>query len=271
MKHILKITLVVFLLNVSIMILQSCEENLLTSNPADLNSVKTTSTSTNFVIDEITNCNMNTKKWLFQNTANAGGRISFVNEPISPFIGNGYVKFECPDKVFLRLSTNQFTGQQLKFISKMSFSTYVENRTLVIDDLYVTIQVDVNGDNKPDFPLVFNPVYQSGKYVNNGWDQGPIIDDTWQTWDMLKGVWWKGPPPPDPDDPQNPAPLFSLEKWIDMYPKATFSVIDQSTQGSIRFTAGSPVFGNDFIGYLDNFKITIKNQTKLFDFEFCQP
>ena len=232
------------------------------------NGIATQSTSPNALVDVITECNLPQKQWVFQPAQNGGGAVTFENQPISPLLGSGYVKFDCPNQAYIRLSSQRFIGQQLKFISAMSYSTYVVNRESEADNLYIVITVDTDGDKLPDMNLVFNPVYQSGKYVNGGHDQGPILLDTWQTWDCYKGVWWKGPDP-SPDDPNNPAKLYTLEKWASMYPKATFEVT-QPTQGSIRFTAGSPVFGNNFVGYLDNFRITIKDQETISDFEKCQ-
>jgi hypothetical protein len=212
---------------------------------------------------------MTTQGWLYQPEKNGGGTVSFVHGPIPPLLGTGSVKFDCPNLATIRLSTNRFTGQQLKFIHQMSFSTYVEHRTGSTDNLYLVIQVDTSGDGVPDFPLVFNPIFQSGKYVNHGHDQGPIVDRTWQSWDCVKGMWWRGPTP-DPFDPVNPAKLYSLEEWVGMYPRATFAVANKATQGSLRFSAGAPTFGKDFIAYLDKFQISIKNETTIFDFEHCQ-
>lgn len=261
MKRILTKTVIVFLLIGGIVMMQSCEENLETSDQTGINgtSSPSTSSSTN---QQIITVNDDLQLWFKQNQAGAEGNVYFVYGPASPPLGIGSLQFKCPDKKFVRFVTNGFSGVQLKYISEMSYSTYVEQSTLDDDNIYLVLQVDLKGDGII-VPLNFNPEYQTGKWVNNGWDQGPIIKNTWQAWDLFKGLWWQGPPP----DPDSGKELYSLEKWINMYPKAKIANFNTTTQGSIRIQAGSPVFGINFVGYLDNFHIKIKSLATSFDFE----
>jgi hypothetical protein len=272
MKHILRTAAVVFLFIGGITFIQSCEENMLTSNQTGLNVNSVSSVSR--VSDPVVTVtdhdfNINSTGWSTQLVGGTSGSISTIDGPPTPPLGNGSVYFNAPDQKFLRLGNNIFNGKKLNLISKFSFSTYVENRDSVRDNIFVAIQIDTDNDGLAEFPLLFQPCYQSGKYVNHGHDQGPILLRTWQTWDLKKGMWFKGSFSGPFDDPDHGGSLYSLADWMEIYPDATLQYLQNIGGGkfSMRLSAGGPTSGANFRGNADNIYIKIDGKSTTFDFE----
>ena len=268
MKIILKTTMVVFLLIGSIVTIQSCEENLSIADQNMLRSAKlskvtsvTTFSPVSGNVVTVTDCNLN--GWLRFGAPGASGTIKLVDGPSIPTLGNGSVQFICPDQILIRLNNNFFNDTKLSNISKLSYSTYVQQSGSIADNIFIVIQLDINNDGIVDFPVVFNPIFQTGDYVQGlALDQGATLMNKWQTWDLLNGVWWRGPAP----DPMNGGALFTLASLLNQYPN-TIITNQGDGPGSIRIGGGSPVFTGEFIGYADNFNIGINGVTTTYDFE----
>lgn len=206
--------------------------------------------------------------WEKQFPGGSLGTINFVNGPAIQPLGNGSVQFYCPDKKFFRLKTDQFVGTILSTITEFSYSTYIQKRDSTVDNVFVVLQIDINDDGIDDFPLVFNPQYQTGQFTQGVRpDQGATKMNTWQTWDLLRGGWWRG----SANNPINPnigGAIYTLADWVNQYPNATIINRVGGVNGSIRLNGGAPVFIGPFIGYSDNFKIGINGVTTTFDFEY---
>jgi hypothetical protein len=265
MKNILQKTIVGFLSIWYFVIMQSCQDSLNISDPNRL--VKSTSsTALNSLSSEkqkviVTDCNLN--GWEKQKQSGATGTIKFVNGPSTSQSGKGSLQFSCPDQKFLRLNNNQFLGTQLSAITQFSYSTYVQQSGSISDNAFIVIQTDINSDGLVDFPLVFNPIFQTGNYVSGiAPDQGSTQSNVWQTWDLLNGVWWRG----DGPDPWNGGAVFTLASLLEQYSGATITN-QGGGPGSIRISGGAPYFTGSFIGYVDNFKIGINGVIKAYDFE----
>jgi hypothetical protein len=267
MKGILKTSLKVLLIVGSICFVPSCEKNLSSSNQSGflLQSSNAypvflpVTSSEEIVI--VTDCNLN--GWQKQSQPGATGTITFFKGPSVTPSGKGSLQFYCPDKKYLRLNNNNFTGTRLASVSELSYSTYVEQSGSLSDNIFVVIQVDINDDGLVDFPLVFNPVFQTGNYIAGvGPDQGVTLMSTWQNWDLLKGGWWRG----DGPDPWNGGILFTLASFTAQYPNATVTN-NGGGPGAIRISGGAPYFSSSFTGYADNFKIGIDGITRAFDLE----
>ena len=196
--------------------------------------------------------------------AGAKGTIYFVNGPSKPPVGKGSAEFSCPDKKFIRFKNNQYVGTVLSAITELSYSTYIKLRDSTVDNIFIALQTDINSDGIWDYSLVFNPQYQTGRFVAGFPDQGPTLMNTWQTWNLLKGGWWLGVPNPNPS---NGGGLFTLASFINKYPNATIMNQDPSGPGALRIGGGAPVFAGPFIGNVDNFKIGINGVTTTYDFE----
>ena len=268
MKRILKTTVIIFLSIGPMVLMHSCEEKL--SSPqesdsamlatADIASVRSLTALSQEVVT-ITDCYLN--GWERQKQQGATGTITFVNLPSPPQSGKGSLQFYCPDQKFLRLNNNQFIGTRLTTISNLSVSTFVEQSGAIADNIFIVIQIDSDADGTVNFPMVFNPIFQSGNYVAGiGPDQGAIQSKTWQTWNLLTGVWWNGNGP----DPWGGGTLFTLAALINQYPNATITN-QGGGPGAIRISGGAPYFTGSFTGYADNFKIGVNGVTKSYDFE----
>lgn len=265
MKNILQKTGVGLLCIGYIVTMQSCQESISISDTNGLVSSTASSALNSLSSDEqkvtVTDCNL--QGWVRSQAPGALGTVTFANGPGTPPSGIGSVQFSCPDKKIIRLKNDQFVGTLISNITELSYATYVQTSGAIVDNVFIVLQIDINNDGIVDFPVVFNPVYQTGHFVTGiGPDQGAIQMNTWQTWDFLNGVWWQGPSP----DPDHGGVLFTLAAMIDQFPAA--KIMGQPNDGgSIKINGGAPVFAGPFIGNADNFKIGINGVTKTYDFE----
>jgi hypothetical protein len=268
MKRILKTTTLIFFAVSAVATMHSCEEKqsapdqpmpALGTRSNRAPDIRMTALSLETI--KVTDCNLG--GWIYQKQSGATGTIEFVNGPAETLSGNGSLRFNCPDQKFLRLNNNQYIGTLLSDISSFSYSTFVQQSGSLSDDIFLVIQVDINSDGNVDFPIVFNPVFQTGNYVNGiAPDQGITQTDIWQTWDLLNGVWWRG----DGPDPWNQGALFTIASLIGQYPAAVITN-QGGGPGAVRISGGAPYFTGTFIGYADNFTIGLNGQVKVYDFE----
>jgi hypothetical protein len=122
-------------------------------------------------------------------TSNAGTLV-FVPGPGVPPLGNGSLQLTTPagtDKAYL-FNYDHFINP-IFTIAGLAYSTY---KTAGSADhvAAINIEIDYNGLAPGGYAvLVFEPVYNP--------DQGPVITNTWQTWDAYKGgnaIWWTTQP-----------------------------------------------------------------------------
>lgn len=192
--------------------------------------------------------------------------VKFVTPPSTPPLGTGSIQLASPDKSFGRLRDTTHSGTLLSDLTELSYSTYIEQRDSTVDELFVVLLIDTDGDRKADNNLVFDPRYQTGRFIVGLFpNQGSTKIGTWQTWDLLHGGWFIGPVLAD--DPDHGGWFFSLQTYINRYPNATIMNDAAKGGGSIRLSVGGPVFSKNFIGYGDNFKIGVKGVTTTYDFE----
>jgi hypothetical protein len=212
----------------------------------------------------VTDCNLN--GWVKQITS--GTSLVFKTGIGTPPLGKGSLEFASSNVNFVRLRNTVYHNTLLSSITELSYSTYVQNRENNLDVNYIVLQIDKNGDGRTDDNLIFDPRYQNGHYIAGIVpDQGPTLTHIWQTWDMLHGGWWQGPPPrPDPDQGGS---IFSLAAYINQNPSAKIINDPAIGGGGIRLTAGAVVgiFAPNFIGYADAFKIGVNGVTTTYDFE----
>jgi hypothetical protein len=161
-----------------------------------------------------------TDNWVFyfRTPASLG---TFRNGPGTPPAGTGSFETVTPtggDKGFL--FNYDHIGTQLASINQLGYATYraanpADNNAQLPA---INIQIDINGGslNPGEFAtLVFEPIYNTA--------QGPIQDNTWQTWDAYRGGtarWWgTGAVGAAGCDPA--APLCSWSDILALYPNAT--------------------------------------------------
>ena len=192
--------------------------------------------------------------------------VKFVSPPSTPPLGNSSLQLTTPDRSFGRLRDTTHSGTRLSDLTELSYSTYIQQRDSTVDEVFVVLLIDIDGDGKSDNNLIFDPRYQSGQFVAGLFpDQGSTKMNTWQNWDALHGGWFIGPI--ITDDPDHGGWFFSLGTYINKYPNATIMNDPSKGGGAIRLSVGGPAFSKNFIGYADNFKIGMKGITNTYDFE----
>jgi hypothetical protein len=203
----------------------------------------------------------------------AGATISLKNAPPEPVLGKGSLEFSTPgDPVnIIRIRNSQYNYTLLSSITELSYTTYVQNRDNDFDDFFLVLQIDLNGDDLVDNPILFSSRYQTGGYVGGTIpDQGPSLEGVWHSWDLLNGAWWLGPTPPYPFQG---GPVFSLASYISQNPTARIINNAGVLGGGIRLSMGAPsgsvgVADPNFRGYVDDFKIGVNGVITVYDFEF---
>jgi hypothetical protein len=217
----------------------------------------------------VTGCNLS--GWVDQRNPNT--TISFTEAPTMPPLGEGSLEFHSPTGSLANFRSTSHHNTFLSSLTEFRYSTFIINRVNSTDNTYVVLQIDRTGDGLEDDRLLFEPRFQTGSYVAGiAPDQGPTINNTWQTWDMLKGIWWLGPPPRP--NPEMGGIYFSLPSYINQYPDA--KIVNQfigGGTGGIRLNAGAPAafipayWGGNFKGYVDAFTIGVNGNTMIYDFE----
>ena len=127
-----------------------------------------------------------TRNWVLY-TRNAGNGTFRVG-PATPPAGVGSFETVTPtgaDKV--TLFNYDHVGTKLADITSLGYSTYQSSAAVPVQLPAINIEIDYNGpDAAGGFDtLVFEPVYNGA--------QGPIVPNTWQTWDAFNGgnaIWW---------------------------------------------------------------------------------
>ena len=215
----------------------------------------------------VTNCNLS--GWVNQQNS-----ASFTTSVPEPPMNNGTLEFYSPTGTLANFRSTSFHNTLLSSITEFRYSSFIQSRVNTTDNVYVVLQIDRTGDGLEDDRLLFEPRWQSGHYViGKAPDQGLTINNVWQTWDMLNGIWWLGPPPrPNPD--MVGGVYFSLTSYISQYPNA--KIVNQllgGGTGGIRLNIGAPplfvgtYWGGNFRGNADAFTIAVNGQRITYDFE----
>ena len=129
-----------------------------------------------------------TRNWVLY-TRNAGNG-TFRSGPGTLPAGFGSFETVTPsplgsDKV--QLFNFDHVGTKLADIDKLGYATYQSSAAVAVQLPAINMTVDFNGPNVAGgfTTLVFEPVYNTA--------QGPIVPNTWQTWDAFYGgnaIWW---------------------------------------------------------------------------------
>jgi hypothetical protein len=192
--------------------------------------------------------------------------VKFVTPPSTPPLGSSSLQLSTPDKSFGRLRDTTHSGIRLSDVTELSYSTYIEKSDSIVDNHFLALLLDLDGDGKSDTHIAFDPRYQAGHFVAGLFpDQGNTKVNTWQTWDAFNGGWFVGGLLID--DPDHNGWFFNLRTYLNKYPNATIMNDPLKGGGAIRLSVGGPVFSKNFIGYADNFKIGVKGITTTYDFE----
>lgn len=211
----------------------------------------------------VSDCNLN--GW--QITNEGASTVTFTFGPATPPLSSGSAQFNVGSNGddFSILRTPNYAGTKLSSLSKLSYSTYVQQW---IDGQvpYLSLYIDNDNDGVIDDRLYFEPVYQTGSYSGDPVpNQGAVALNTWQTWNALAGGWWSE------NDANFGPPLITLNSYIAAHPDAT--IVNSSTGlGGVRIIAGGGAGAWDnFIGNADNLQVGVNGNTTVYDFEQCPP
>lgn len=219
----------------------------------------------------VTDCNRD--GWVDQRNPNT--IATFTTGVAESLLGNGSLEYTTLTGALGNFRKESYHNTLLSSLTNFSYSSYIQSRTNYTDNLYVVLQIDRTGDGLEDDRLIFEPRWQTGSWVAGTGlpDQGPTVEQTWQTWDMLNAIWWLGPP--NTLNPENGGIYFTLASYINQYPDA--KIVNQNLGGGfggIRLNVGSPriapfteYWGAAFTGYVDAFTIGINGHNTVYDFE----
>jgi hypothetical protein len=208
--------------------------------------------------------------WAFYTTDSSGiigtgtGVVGqMVTGPSTPPLGTGSANFNLgangDQSVQLRNST--WAGTRIDALTSLEYSTYATswNGQQVP---YLTIWLDTNGDGLRDDRLWFEPDYSSaGAGNNNPNPQAGTALNTWQTWNLLTGMWYS-------DNVAGPGSnAITLAAYLALKPNAT--IINDAAQGigGIRLASGFASPGDNFNAYADAFTIGTASITTTYNFE----
>ena len=198
--------------------------------------------------------------------------LQFLQGATIPFLGTGSIQYKTADKSFSKLLNTEFGGTLMSSITGLSYSGLVEQRDSTVDANSLILEVDTDGDNLSDFHLVFEPRYQTGKFVAGTLlpDQGDSKMKIWQTWDAFRGGWFLFTSVQT--DPDHGGVVESFPTFVNKYPNA--KIVNEvmvagvkTVSGCFRVQAGGPIFSKNFIGYVDNIKIGVNGVSTTYDFE----
>ncbi|MFD3001947.1 T9SS type A sorting domain-containing protein [Pontibacter toksunensis] len=219
----------------------------------------------------VTDCNLD--GWVDQ--GNPDIIATFTTGEAEPLLGNGSLEYTTLTGDLGNFRNESYHNTLLSSLTNFSYSTYIQSRTNNTDNIFVVLQIDRTGDGLKDDHLIFEPRWQTGSWVAGTGltDQGPTLEKTWQTWDMLNAIWWLGTP--HILNPEKGGIYLTLASYISQYPDAR--IVNQFSGGGfggIRLNIGSPRFepfteywGTAFTGYVDAFTIGIDGHNTIYDFE----
>ncbi len=218
----------------------------------------------------VTPCSLN--GWVDQRNPNTQATLTVGSA--APILGQGMLAYSTLDGSLGNFRSEAYHNTLLSSLTTFRYSSYIQSRTNNTDDVYIVLQVDRTGDGLEDDRLIFEPRWQTGRWVAGVLpDQGPTLEKTWQRWDLLQAIWWLGPP--QTLNPERGGTYFTLASYIARNPDAR--IVNQQLGGGfggIRVNVGTPrvapfidYWGGEFTGYIDAFTIGINGQNTTYDFE----
>lgn len=159
----------------------------------------------------------------------------FVPGPDTPPFGAGSfgVSITVPSSKIILLR-NDYHDLPLSGLTALSFWTYVDPGAMNLNDWYVNLYFDVDGDSSYDGVRL--------DYVPPG---GMVMQGVWQQWDALAGTW-----------NVNTGGTTTLAAFLAANPNARFNAFSAPDGGAVRFNMGDTAASYvGFIGNLDGVRI----------------
>ncbi|HEX6178015.1 MAG TPA: Calx-beta domain-containing protein, partial [Thermoanaerobaculia bacterium] len=189
--------------------------------------------------------------------------ITFEPGPATPPLGGGSVELAVGSdgSGAAQLRHPSMDGTLLADLTQLSYSAYVDQDGSGGQAPYIILSVDYDGNGTTDDLLFFEPIYQGATFCPSN-VQGPLVVDTWQTWNATAGCWWSLNNTAGAGPGTNVKPLSTI---LAAQPNARLAT---DTTGAIRIVAG---FGagawDNFIGNVDNVSIGSGSTSTVYDFE----
>lgn len=197
--------------------------------------------------------------WAFVNDNGTTGdwTAGFQSGPAPAPLGVGSVSIKLTSAAAgIVFGAQKYQGTRLADIQSLSYSTYTN-----ISPSAMTFQINYD----PDVTNVEASTWY-GRLIYEPYQNASVVNNTWQTWNMLNGgagKWWASPNANSPVDNTCPQAVpCTLTTLLATYPNIG---IRNDALSFIQFKAGSN--WNGFIGNVDNFKIGIAGNVDTYDFE----
>lgn len=211
----------------------------------------------------------NTQGWQFTTSSGTGDEpppaVYLAPGFETPPLGVGSVHFGVGENGgdSARVRQPNFNLVRLDQLTALSYSTFTEVDGSGDQSPYLLLSIDFNGDTTADDSIFFEPVYQGVTFFPSN-PQGPLTDDTWQTWDALNGGWWSVGNICGAGQGAN---VKSLATYLTCQPNAR--IVNSSTGlGGIQIVTGIGAGAWDnYVGAADNFTIGVSGVNTTYDFE----
>ena len=216
--------------------------------------------------------------WAFYSTDSSGSLNTgsntgqMVNGPFTPPLGTGSANLQTSSgggDGSEQLRNSDWAGTPLSSLTSLSYSTYATS--IGGDQLpFVNLYISQSGGTTRDDRLWFEPTYSSSTAGNGNpyTFQGPIALNTWQSWDMLQGMWYSDSTLPNgmsgPNGPGSNA--ITLQAYIAAFPNAKIVEDTSLGAGGIRIASGFSSPSDSYNTYVDAFTIGTAGGTTTYDF-----
>ncbi len=213
--------------------------------------------------------------WAFYSTDSSAiigtgtATTGMVNGPGTPPLGTGSAHLMTgagAGNGSAQLRNSDWAGTRIDALTSLSYSTYATawNGSQMP---YLTLWLDTDGNGTRDDRLWFEATYsRAGAGNGNPSPQTDPVLNTWQTWNLLTGMWYTDNGDAGSGPGSNAKTLAAI---LGAIPNAT--IINDADQGigGIRIASGFASAGNNFDANVDNFTIGTAGGTTTYDFELA--
>ncbi len=192
---------------------------------------------------------------IVDDNGNGGGSVALVDGPATPPMGTGSLNFTLSaSNAGWMAAKADYLGTYLSDITALSYSSYRASGGSV---LAVALQFNI------DYDLTDGNTGWQGRLVYEPYRTETVLDNTWQTWSPLNGLWWGSSGAYTACIQSSPCTWAQV---LAAHPNAGV----HATLGAVLFKAGSG--WASFDGNVDGFHIaTSGGIDDTYDFEFTTP